>query len=88
VVLYSFKPTSLTESVCEITWLVNGKAQEGKDYDLEQLTWLWEVTTIADKTIIENNQKGLNSRFFEPGPFSSFEHSTQRFVDWYLKTIQ
>ena len=88
VVLYSFKPISLTESVCEITWLVNGKAQEGKDYDLDRLTWLWDVTTIADKTIIENNQKGVNSRFFEPGPFSTFEGSTQRWVDWYLKTIQ
>ena len=88
VVLYRFTPTSLTESDCDITWLVNGSAVEGKDYELDRLTWLWDVTTIADKTIIENNQKGVNSRFFEPGPFSTFEGATERWVDWYLRTIQ
>jgi len=88
VVLYRFTPTSLTECDCDITWLVNGSAVEGKDYQLDELTWLWDVTTIADKTIIENNQKGVNSRFFEPGPFSSFEAATERWVSWYLKTIQ
>ncbi len=88
VVLYRFTPTSLHTSDCEITWLVNETAEEGKDYDLDKLTWLWDVTTVADKTIIENNQKGVKSRFFEPGPFSTFEHSTQRWVDWYLETIR
>jgi len=88
VVLYNFTPISVTESACEITWLVNESAEEGKDYDLDKLTWLWDVTTIADKTIIENNQKGVNSRFFNPGPFSTFENSTQRWVNWYLESIQ
>jgi len=88
VVLYRFTPISVDECDCEITWLVNGSAVEGKDYQLDELTWLWDVTTIADKTIIENNQKGVNSRFFEPGPFSTFENATQRWVDWYLETIQ
>jgi hypothetical protein len=36
---------------CEITWLVNELAREGTDYDRSELTWLWDVTTIADKTI-------------------------------------
>ena len=88
VVLYRFTPVSLTECDCDITWLVSGLAVEGKDYRLDELTWLWDVTTIADKTIIENNQKGVNSRFFEPGPFSTFEAATARWVNWYLKTIQ
>lgn len=88
VVLYRFTPTTVDTCDCDITWLVNENAVEGKDYTLEDLTWLWDVTTIADKTIIENNQKGVNSRFFEPGPFSTFEAATGRWVDWYLKTIQ
>jgi len=88
VVLYRFTPTTVDTCDCDITWLVNESAVEGKDYKVDELTWLWDVTTIADKTIIENNQKGVNSRFFEPGPFSTFEAATGRFVDWYLKTIQ
>lgn len=88
VVLYRFTPTGVDTCDCDITWLVNGSAEAGKDYNLDELTWLWDVTTIADKTIIENNQKGVNSRFFEPGPFSTFEDSTSRWVDWYLETVQ
>ena len=34
VVLYRFTPRGLRDTDCEITWLVNGDAVEGKDYDL------------------------------------------------------
>ncbi|MEJ8569160.1 aromatic ring-hydroxylating oxygenase subunit alpha [Elongatibacter sediminis] len=87
VVLYNFKPLSRSRCDCEIIWLVNGDAVEGKDYELDRLTWLWDVTTKADKAIIEHNQAGVSSRTFEPGPFSTFEESTQRWVEWYLRAI-
>ena len=70
VVLYRFTPRGLYHTDCEITWLVNESAVEGKDYDRAALTWLWDVTTIADKKIIERNQAGVDSRFYEPGPLS------------------
>jgi Rieske 2Fe-2S family protein len=84
VVLYRFTPRGLRSTDCEITWLVNESATEGKDYDRERLTWLWDVTTIADKKIIERNQAGVDSRFYEPGPLSSMEDFTQRFMQWYV----
>ena len=68
VVLYRFTPRGLHNTDCEITWLVNETAVEGKDYERADLTWLWDVTTIADKEIIERNQVGVDSRFYEPGP--------------------
>lgn len=88
VMLYSFKPISRDRADCDITWLVRGDAVEGKDYNKEDLIWLWDVTTVADKSIIEHNQAGVSSRMFEPGPFSTFEGSTQRWVEWYLQTIR
>lgn len=87
VVLYSFKPLAIGRCDCEITWLVRGDAVEGRDYDLDRLIWLWDVTTRADKGIIEHNQAGVRSRRFEPGPFSTFERATQRWVKWYLEAI-
>ena len=72
---------------CEITWLVNESAVEGKDYDLAALIWLWDVTTIADKTIIERNQAGVDSRFYEPGPLSKIEDFSRRFLEWYVTTM-
>ncbi len=88
VVIYHFKPLTLDTADCEITWLVNERAEEGKDYSLEELIWLWDVTTIADKRIIENNQKGVNSRFYQPGPFTKMEEFEQGFVDWYVDLMK
>jgi phenylpropionate dioxygenase-like ring-hydroxylating dioxygenase large terminal subunit len=74
-------------SIQEIIWLVHEDAEEGEDYDLERLKWLWDVTTVADKRIIEKNQEGVNSRFYEPGPLVAMEAYTQRFIEAYLTTL-
>ena len=87
VVIYRFTPLSVDSTDCDITWLVNESAEEGKDYDLKKLIWLWDITTIADQHIIERNQEGVNSRFYEPGPYSKMEDVTQAFAEWYVKAI-
>ncbi|NKB36465.1 MAG: Rieske 2Fe-2S domain-containing protein [Gammaproteobacteria bacterium] len=88
IVVYHFKPLTIDTADCEITWLVNEDADEGVDYNLDDLIWLWDVTTIADKRIIEDNQKGVNSRHYEPGPFTTMEDFEQGFVDWYREAIK
>jgi Rieske 2Fe-2S family protein len=88
VVLYRFTPLTVDTADCDITWLVRGDAEEGKDYDREKLTWLWDVTTHADKAIIERNQQGVNSRYYVPGPLSTMENYTWKFLSWYLETLQ
>jgi phenylpropionate dioxygenase-like ring-hydroxylating dioxygenase large terminal subunit len=87
VVGYVFKAVDQGNCVCDIFWLVRGDAVEGKDYDLDELTWLWHVTTLADKTIIVNNWKGVNSRYFRPGPFSTMERMEKRYVDWIVQQL-
>lgn len=88
VVLYRFTPLSLDSADCDITWLVRGDAEEGVDYDREKLTWLWDVTTQADKAIIERNQAGVNSRYYQPGPLSRMEAYTWKFISWYQDAIR
>jgi phenylpropionate dioxygenase-like ring-hydroxylating dioxygenase large terminal subunit len=88
VVIYRFTPLGPDTADCDITWLVRGDAQEGVDYDKEKLTWLWDVTTHADKTIIERNQKGVNSRYYKPGPLSQMEDCTWFFLRWYLESFK
>jgi phenylpropionate dioxygenase-like ring-hydroxylating dioxygenase large terminal subunit len=84
VVVYVFKPTGPDTSSCDIYWLVRSDAEEGEDYELERLTWLWDVTTHADERIIVDNQKGINSRKYQPGPLSSMEYMVDRMITWYL----
>jgi len=86
-VIYRFVPRAAQHTEMEVIWLVHEDAVEGKDYDVDRLTWLWNVTSVEDKKIIELNQEGVNSRFFEPGPYSLQEPYARRFVDWYLREL-
>ena len=83
-VIYRFIPRGVLETEMEVIWLVRGDAGEGADYDLDRLTWLWDVTSRADKRIIETNQAGVRSRAYEPGPFSLMEPGTRAYVDRYI----
>ena len=71
----------------EITWLVRGDAREGSDYERERLVWMWHVTSLADKTIIDHNQKGVSSRYYRPGPYGPMEWMASGFTEWYLEQI-
>ena len=68
--------------------MVRGDAEEGKDYDLDELIWLWDVTTHADEEIIVNNWKGVQSRYYRPGPFSCMEENEKRYIDWLLQELR
>lgn len=88
VVCYVFTPVDHNNSNCEIYWLVRGDAEEGKDYDVDELTWLWDTTTKADKEIIVNNSRGVHSKYYEPGPFSGMEDLERIYIEWILAELQ
>jgi Rieske 2Fe-2S family protein len=85
--LFTFVPKSPLQTDVEIMWLVHKDAEEGKDYNLEDMIWLWDKTTIADKRIIEDNQKGVLSSKYQPGPLSTMELGVESFKNWYLETF-
>jgi Rieske 2Fe-2S family protein len=86
-VIYRFIPKSVNHTEMEVIWLVHAEAVAGVDYDVERLTWLWKTTSAQDKRIVEMNQQGVNSRFFEAGPYSLQEAYAARFVEWYLADL-
>jgi phenylpropionate dioxygenase-like ring-hydroxylating dioxygenase large terminal subunit len=88
VVGYVFTPVDVNNSRCEIYWLVRGDAEEGRDYRRDELTWLWDVTTESDKTIIVNNSKGVRSRHYRPGPLSDMEAPQVRYLNWILDQLR
>ena len=85
--LFSFAPMSELETRAELTWLVDGDAVEGRDYDPAEVSWLWEVTNGEDWNICENNQSGVNSRMYRPGPYSEAEQGVEQFIEWYFAQI-
>jgi phenylpropionate dioxygenase-like ring-hydroxylating dioxygenase large terminal subunit len=86
--IFRYTPRSVGETDFHVTWLVRGDAVEGRDYDPEKVSWLWRVTAGADKRIVEENQIGVNSRFYEPGPYiEPIETKTRRMIEWYLQQM-
>jgi Rieske 2Fe-2S family protein len=86
-VIYLFIPRGTQKTDMEIIWLVDKDAKEGVDYELDRLIWMWDITSIADKKIIDHNQKGVNSRFYRPGPYSPMEKMPMDMTEWYLEQI-
>lgn len=77
-------PISATETQVTTTWLVHKDAVEGVDYDLKNLTDVWMATNDEDRIVVEENQKGILSPAYEPGPYSTLqEEGVIQFVDWY-----
>ena len=88
VVGYVFTPVDLENCECRVYWFVRSDAEEGKDYDLAELMWLWDVTTYADEKIIVDNWKGVRSRYYRPGRLSGMEKSEQRWLEWLLHELR
>ena len=88
LVCYAFTPIDHMSCSCEVYWMVRGDAVEGKDYDVDELTWLWDVTTQSDKEIIVNNSKGVHSKYYKPGPFSKMEDPERVYIEWILEELQ
>lgn len=84
VFMFSAMPVSATETHVYSKWYVHKDAVEGADYDIESLTDLWTKTNLEDKQLAENNQVGVNSIGYTPGPYSQdAEMLAQRFTDFY-----
>ncbi|NHB78550.1 aromatic ring-hydroxylating oxygenase subunit alpha [Rhodobacter calidifons] len=81
-------PISPTETEVTTTWLVHKDAVEGVDYDLKTLTEVWLATNDEDRRVVEQNQLGILSPAYEPGPYSTIhEEGVIQFIDWYCGTL-
>ena len=81
---FSAVPVGPDETHVTSKWYVHKDAVEGVDYDVASLTDLWTKTNLEDKALAENNQAGVNSLGYTPGPYSQeAEMLAQRFTDWY-----
>jgi Rieske 2Fe-2S family protein len=82
-------PAGPEKTLIRVTWLVNEKAVEGRDYELSKLMPFWQLTSEQDWLICERQQKGISSSAYTPGPYSTFkEYNVDGFVRWYLQKVQ
>jgi phenylpropionate dioxygenase-like ring-hydroxylating dioxygenase large terminal subunit len=88
-ITFVFLPLDVAHTEVRCDWLVAGDAQEGVDYDPEEVAALWDVTNEQDWHLCEVNQLGVQSRSYEPGPHSVIgEPYIGEFLDHYLTVIR
>tara|TARA_R110000824_G_scaffold91993_1_gene223423 strand:- start:17770 stop:19056 length:1287 start_codon:yes stop_codon:yes gene_type:complete len=83
-VVFRVLPLSPQQTVVTTKWLVHKDAVEGVDYDPEKLRRVWDATNDQDRQLAEENQRGINSKAYQPGPYSeTYEFGVIDFIDWY-----
>ena len=88
-IVFRVLPISAQESIVTTKWFVHKDAVEGVDYDPARLRQVWDATNDQDRVLGEENQLGINSVGYEPGPYSeTFEFGVINFLDWYSDTVQ
>ena len=81
VTLVQIQPRSAQQTDMVLTWLVDADADPA--LDVEPIQWMWDVTTVQDKRIIEDNAAGVRSTAYRPGPYTALESETEVFVQTY-----
>ncbi|MFN3938145.1 MAG: aromatic ring-hydroxylating oxygenase subunit alpha [Gemmobacter sp.] len=88
-IVFRVLPVSPTETEVTTFWLVHDEAEEGRDYEQGTLTEVWLATNDEDRRVVEENQRGIASPAYEPGPYSPVqEEGVIQFVDWYCALMQ
>lgn len=78
-------PVDAQHTRISVRFLVHEDAKEGEDYRVEDVVAVWKATSEQDWRLCENNQLGVNSSRYTPGPYSLVaENAVERYVQWYL----
>ena len=81
-------PTAANRTQARVMWLVHPDAEEGRDYELEELMPFWQLTSEQDWELCEFAQTGISSSAYRPGPYSTHkEYNVDAFVRWYLEAL-
>ena len=91
VAVARFTPRGVASTDAEIIWLVNPSARAGRDYQVDRLVALWDITMREDKWIVENNHQGIACG----GGYRSGRYATHEvgrvtpgaFIAWYMKEV-
>jgi Rieske 2Fe-2S family protein len=72
-----------------VSWLVDGDAVEGRDYQLDRLLAFWQTTSEQDWALCERNHAGVRNPAYRPGPYSrEREYNVAAFDEWYLERMR
>jgi Rieske 2Fe-2S family protein len=86
-VTFAVFPQGPDRTLVRTTWLVDRDAVEGVDYDIENLTRVWNTTNAQDAGFVAWQHGGALSQAYEPGPLAANEYMVDLFGTWYTERM-
>jgi Rieske 2Fe-2S family protein len=86
-ITFSVLPIAPGKTLVRTTWLVHEDAQEGVDYNVDDLTYVWRATNDQDAAFVALAQKGVTDPAYVPGPYVPSEYQVNAFCNWYLGRV-
>lgn len=88
IVTFSVIPLTADTTLVRTKWLVHKDAVEGVDYDVKNLTAVWNATNDQDRRLVEESHLGAKSSAYQPGPYSPYtETLVEKFTEWYINRL-
>jgi Rieske 2Fe-2S family protein len=83
VMVHRLVPLAPDRTFVECQWLFPSEAFDRPGFDPAYAVDFWDITNRQDWAACESVQRGLRSRGYRPGPFSSYhEVSVHAFIAW------
>jgi Rieske 2Fe-2S family protein len=89
-VVMQLTPVGSNQSIIDMYWLVHPDSPKQPDYDVQRVIEVWKATGEQDWELSVNNQRGIESTRYRPGPYVrgyGLEEPLMMFVEWYLREI-
>jgi len=86
--MFSIRPAAHNEVYWQTTWLVDKDAEEGRDYDVDEVCEFYTEVNDEDFPIWERTYQGATSRAYRPGRLAPQESFIGDFQRWYIRRLR
>jgi Rieske 2Fe-2S family protein len=84
---YMLTPVSVDRTIVESEWMFSPKNEGNPSFNPKDAIDFWDVTNRQDWDICEQSQLGIESRRYEPGPYSPRESIPAAWDHAYLELM-
>ena len=86
--IFSIRPLAHDQIYWQTMWLVDKHAEEGRDYDTDEVCEFYTEVNAEDFPIWERTYQGATSRAYRPGRLAPQESFIGDFQRWYVRRLR
>ncbi len=87
VMVHTIRPISARRTLVRCEWLFEPEVMARPDFDASDAVQFWDMTNREDWHACEISQRGVNSRFYQPGPYAQSEGLLWAFDQYYRDAL-